>query len=219
MWYLIRKFSFFFVSYILIALGGIFPLMNNDRLTAPDRGSIHFALTLMPFIFWVVIGALWSHEQWEDRNNGYAFLSILPVGTRDIVKAKFTVVFLTTVIYVLSTGIFFFLVSKNPDYWKPSLRFMVVNANICLVLAALSYVGIFRFGYAKFGKFILISWFLLFISPIPINHMLLPWLGISRLDAIRQISNLNWLVATIIGLGIYLALMRVAIKINKTAIS
>ncbi|MBN1223070.1 MAG: ABC-2 transporter permease [Candidatus Aminicenantes bacterium] len=215
--YLIRKFSFFFVSFLLIALGGIFPLMNYDRLTAPDPGSIHFALTLMPFIFWVVIGATWSHEQWEDRYNGYALLSILPVDAGDIVRAKFTVVFLSTLFYVLSAGIVFFLVSKNPGYWKPSIRFMVVNANICLVLAALSYVGIFRFGYAKFGKFILIFWFLLLIAPIPINQLLLPWLGISRLDAIRQISNLNWIVATIIGIGIYLALMQVAIKIYKTA--
>jgi len=216
MWYLIRKFSFFFVAYLLLSLGLIFPLMNNDRITAPNPNSLHFALTLMPFIFWAVIGSIWSHEQWEYRNNGYAFLSILPVEAADIVKAKFTVVFLTAAAYVLSSGIVFFLVSKDPDYWGPSSRLVIVNANLCLVLAALSYIGIFRFGFAKFGAIVLLTWIVSFIAPIPINQMLLPRLGISRVEAIQRIANLNWLVVTVIGLGIYLTLMQVAIKTYKT---
>jgi len=212
MWYLIRKFSLFYAVYFLIAIGGIFPLMNHDRLTAPDPNSLNFALTLMPFIFWVVIGSLWSHEQWEYRNNGYAFLSTLPVDAGDIVKAKFVVAFLTAAAYVLSSGVFFFLVSRDPDYWGSASKFGIVNTNLCLVLVALSYIGIFQFGFAKFGKFLLLTWFLLFISPIPINQMLLPRLGISRVDAILRIANINWLIVTAVSLAIYLILMKAAVR-------
>lgn len=210
-----KKFSFSFILYVLITVGLVFPLFNHDRLTGPDPLSLNFVFTLAPYLFFVVLGAVYIHEQLEQKTNGYAFLRMLPVKASDIVVSKFLLVFLTALIYVGFHCVAFAKISSDPGYFNPSCAFLIINANICLVLTALVYLGIFRYGYAKVGKFVILSYFLIIISPIPINIFLLKRLGISRQAIIERTVGLNWVVVTFVGLALYFLLMRAAIKTLK----
>lgn len=217
MWHLIKKFSFYFVIFFIILTGFVFPTFNHDRLTGPDPLSLIFVLYLMPYLFMGVLAPIWTHEQMESKTNGYSFLFSLPIDAKDIVVAKFTVLFFSVCLYTVFHCVFFFMISQNPDYLNPACTITIINANICLILAALLYLGIFRHGYIKFGKFVILAWMGVIISPIPIYHFLLPRLGIKRLDLIDLMGGLSWPLVTVISLGIYLGLMRLSIKALKRA--
>lgn len=210
-----QKFSLSFILYILLAVGLVFPLFNHDRLTGPDPLTLNFVFTLAPYLFFVVLGAVYIHEGLEQKTNGYAFLRTLPVKASDVVVSKYLLVFLTTLVYVGFHCVAFAKISSDPSYFNPSCAFLIINANICLVLTALLYIGIFRYGYAKTGKFVLFFWILIVISPIPLNILLLKRLGISRKEIIERVISLNWAIITFAGVALYFLLMPVAIKTLK----
>lgn len=209
---LLKKFSLPFIIFILLSVGLVFPLFNYDRVTGPDPLTLNFVYTLAPYLFFVVLGAVYIHEQWEQRNNAYAFLRLLPVKPSDIVVSKFLLILLSVIIYTGFHCVAFFKISNDPSYWKPSCSFLIINGNICLILTALLYVGIFRYGYNRIGKFVILLWLFIVFSPIPINIFLLRRLGISRREIIENVNGLNWALVTIVCLTLYYLLMRVAIK-------
>jgi len=217
MWHLIKKFSFFFILYFVIYIGAVFPAFNYDRLTSPDPFSLVFPMYLIPYLFMVVLASFWIHEQIESKTSAYAFLSTLPINAKEIVVAKFTLVFCSVCLYTIFHCTAFFLISRDPHYLNPACSFLIINACICLLFSALFYLGIFRYGFAKFGKYVLLAWIVIIISPIPIFQFLLPRLGISRLDIITQMTRLSWPLVVVVSIVIYLGLTRVAIKTLKTA--
>lgn len=212
MFHLIKKFSLPFILFILLAVGLVFPLFNYDRLTGPNPLTLNFVFTLAPYLFFVVLGAVYIHEQLEQRSNGYAFLRTLPVKASDIVVSKFLLVFLSTLIYIGFHCLAFVKISTDPSYWKTSCSFLIINGNICLILTALLYVGIFRYGYNKVGKYVVFLWLFIVLSPIPINIFLLRRMGISRQGIIEKINGLNWVIVTIVCVVLFFLLMRVATK-------
>jgi len=212
MFRLAKKFSLIFILYILLAVGLVFPLFNYDRLTGPDPLTLNFVFTLAPYLFFVVLGAVSIHEQLEQKSNGYEFLRTLPVKASDIVVSKFLLVFLSTLVYIGFHCVAFAKISTDPSYWKPSCSFLIINGNICLLLTALLYVGIFRYGYNRVGKYVIFLWLFIVLSPIPINIFLLRRLGISRREIIEKVNDVNWIIVTIVCLVLYYLLMRVATK-------
>lgn len=206
-----KKFSFWYLLYpgLLLVFG--IPLYNHDRLVGPDPLGLSYAIYLAPMI-WLVLGAMWSHEQMESKANGYSFLRILPIEPAQIVKAKFALVFISVAIYVGGCCVAFALVSTNPEYLIPSCAYLIIHGDICLVAAGLLYLGIFRFGYSRFGKYVLIVWVCLFISPIPIRIFVLKPLAISDSDIMQFMRGPYWIVGTIICLVGYYFLMKLAIK-------
>ena len=160
-----QKFSISFILYIFLAVGLVFPLFNHARLTGPDPLTLNFVFTLAPYLFFVVLGAVYIHEQMEEKTNGYSFLRILPVRASDVVVSKFLLVFLTTLVYVGFHCVAFVNISPDPSYVYPSCSFLIINANIYLVLTALLYVGIFRYGNSKIGKLIFFLWILREFAP------------------------------------------------------
>jgi len=201
-----KKFSFWYLLYpgLLLVFG--IPLYNHDRLVGPDPLGLSYAIYLAPMI-WLVLGAMWSHEQMESKANGYSFLRILPIEPAQIVKAKFALVFISVAIYVGGCCVAFALVSTNPEYLIPSCAYLIIHGDICLVAAGLLYLGIFRFG-----KYVLIVWVCLFISPIPIRIFVLKPLAISDSDIMQFMRGPYWIVGTIICLVGYYFLMKLAIK-------
>lgn len=207
-----KKFSFWYLLYpgLLLVFG--LPLYNYDRLVGPDPLGLSFATYLAPMI-WLVLAAMWSHEQMESKSNGYAFLRILPIETAQIVKAKFALVFVAVAIYVGGCCIAFALVSTDPEYLIPSCTYLIVHGDVCLVAAALLYLGIFRFGFSRFGKYVLIVWVIMLISPIPIRLIILKPKGISDADIMQFMRGPYWIIGTIICLVGYYFLMKLAIRL------
>jgi hypothetical protein len=187
------------------------PLFNHDRLTGPDPLSLSFASYLAPMI-WLVLGAMYSHEQMESKTNGYAFLRILPIEPAQIVKAKFAMVFIGVAIYVAGCCAAFAMISTSPDYLIPSCGYIIVHGNICLLAAALLYIGIFRYGYSQFGKFVLITWVCLFILPLFIRIYVLKPRGIRDSEIMAYLREPYWIIGTIFCLAGYYFLMKPAIR-------
>ncbi len=212
--HLMKKFSFMYILYPVLLLGFGLPLFNQDRLTGPDPLGFSFAFYLGPMI-WLVLGAMWSHEQMENKTNGYAFLRTLPIESRQIVLAKFAMVFLSVLLYIGGCCAAFAAISTNPDYLIPSCAYLVLHGDVCLVAAALLYLGIFRFGFSRFGKFVLISWACLLISHIPIRFFLLRPKGITDSDIMQFMRSPFWIGVTILSLAAYYFLMRQAIRLMK----
>ena len=208
---LMKKFSFWYLMYpgLLLAFG--LPMFNHDRLTGPDPLSLSFATYLAPMI-WLVLGAMWSHEQMESKSNGYAFLRILPIEPALIVKAKFAMVFISVVFYVGGCCLAFALISTSPDYLIPSCGYLILHGGICLIAAAFLYLGIFRYGYTRAGKYILIVWISLFVLPIPVRLYVLKPKGITDLEIMQFLRGPYWIIGTILCFAGYYFLMRLAIR-------
>jgi hypothetical protein len=208
---LMKKFSFWYFLYpgLLLAFG--LPMFNYDRLTGPDPFSLSFATYLAPMI-WLVLGAMWSHEQMESKANGYNFLRILPIEPAQIVKAKFAILFIAVAIYVGGCCAAFALISTDPEYLIPSCGYLITHGNICLVAAALLYLGIFRYGFSRFGKYVLIAWIFLFVSPIPFRIFFLKPRGITDSEIMQFMRGPYWIIGTIICLCGYYFLMKLAVK-------
>jgi|GEM_PF-1397171 len=217
MWQLIKKFSFFYILFYIIMIGVVFPAFNHDRVTSPNPLSLSFVLYLTSYLLMVVIASLWTHEQMESKTMGYAFLRSLPINAKDIVAAKFAVVFIALCLYTAFHCAAFYFISSNPAYFKPACTVMINSADICLIISALLYLGIFRYGYGKFGRVVILTWIIIVISPIPVYQFLMPHFGISRLELINQMSRLSWPMLTIISLGLYVGLMRLSITALKRA--
>jgi hypothetical protein len=181
---LMKKFSIWYLLYpgLLLVFG--LPLFNHDRLTGPDPLSLSFTTYLAPMI-WLVLGAMYSHEQMESKANGYAFLRILPIKPAQIVKAKFALVFIAVAIYVGGCCIAFALVSTNPEYLIPSCAYVIVHA---------------------------IAWVCLLIFPIPFRIFFLKPRGITDSEIMQFMRGPYWIIGTIICLAGYYLLMKLAVK-------
>ncbi len=206
-----KKFSFWYLLYPSLLLVFGLPLFNHDRLVGPDPLGLSFAIYLAPMI-WLVLAAMWSHEQMESKSNGYAFLRILPIEPAQIVKAKFALLFIAGAIYVGGCCVAFALVSTSPEYLIPSCAYVIVYGDICLLTAALLYLGILRYGFSRFGKYVLIAWVILLISPIPIRIFILKPRGISDSEIMQFFRGPTWIIGTIICLAGYFFLMKLAIR-------
>ena len=208
---LMKKFSFWYLLYPGLLLVFALPMFNYDRLVGPDPFSLSFATYLAPMI-WLVLAAMWAHEQMESKANGYTFLRILPIEPAQIVKAKFALVFIAVTIYVGGCCAAFAMVSTNPEYLIPSCAYLIVYGDLCLLAAAFLYLGILRYGFSRFGKYVLIVWVCLLISPIPIRIFILKPMGISYNEIMQFMRGPYWIIGTIICLGGYYFLMKLAVK-------
>ena len=137
---------------------------------------------------------------------------IRPVTEHMIVKAKFAMVFIAVTIYVGGCCIAFALVSTGPDYLIPSSAYVIVYGALCLVVAGFLYLGIFRHGFSRFGKYILIAWVVLLTSPIPIRILILKPRGISDPEIMQFFRGPYWIIGTIVCLTGYYVLMKLAVK-------
>jgi hypothetical protein len=206
-----KKFSFWYILYPSILLVFGLPMFNHDRLTGPDPLSLSFATYLAPMI-WLVLGAMWSHEQMESKANGYTFLKILPIEPAQIVKSKFALVLIAVAIYTGGCIVAFALISTSPEYLIPSSAYVIVYGDICLLAAALLYLGIFRYGFSRFGKYVLIAWVFMLTSPILLRIFFLKPRGITDSEIMQFMRGPYWIIGTIICLVGYYFLMKLAIK-------
>lgn len=213
---LIQKFSWPFVLYPILLIGIAFPLFNHDRLTGPDPLSLSFVFTLTPYLFYVAIGAVWTHEQMEFKSKGYFFLKLLPIKDKEVVFSKFLLVYLSVLIYVIFHVIAFAVLFKDPSIFGPGCSFMVLNGVLCLILAALIYMVIFKFGFDKVGKYFALIWILILAAPLILVIFLLPKIGLTRTEIIMFGARFNWILIGVAGTIVYFGLMQLAIKLKRS---
>jgi hypothetical protein len=212
---LMKKFAFAYFWYMALILGLFYPLYNLDRITGPRPLDLSFGYWQAIQIFWVIFAAMWMQEQIEFKSNGYKFLRTLPLKNKDIVGAKFIVVFASVFFYVSFYCIAFAFISSAPEYFNPSCKMMINMGMVCLIIAGLLHMGIIKFGYMNFGKFLLILMILGLVIPMLVTTFLLPKIGLTRYDVLTSITSVNWMLVTAVGLVVYFGIMRMAMKMKN----
>lgn len=192
----------------------IFPLMNYTRYTSNEAFEPIYIFYQTPFIFWIVLGAIWTQENLESKIKGYAFLSTLPIKTREVVMCKFSVAFFAIVIYEVFQLSTLSLFSTPAEYLGLIRSYLVLYGGICLIISGLFYLIIFKFGFLRTSKFVFILWIVLFISPLPIREFLAPKFNIEIMDIIRSAASMNWILVAVASLVIYAGLMQATIRVN-----
>jgi hypothetical protein len=203
-----------FFMYLAGYMFFIFPLMNYTRYTSNEAFDPIYIFYQTPFIFWIVLGAIWTQENLESKIKGYAFLSILPIKASELVMSKFSVAFLTIVFYEVYQWSTLSLFSTPAEYMAMIRSYLVLYGGICLIISGLFYLTIFKFGFLRTSKFVFILWIVLFISPLPIREFLAPKFNLEIMDIIRASASLNWILVAVLSLVIYAGLMQVTIKTN-----
>ncbi len=210
-----KKYAFVYYGYMAIILGLLYPLNNYDRLTGSRPLDLSFGYMQAFQIFWIIFASIWMQEQIEFKANGYKFLRTLPIKDKDIVGAKFTVVFGSVFIYVIFHCIAFAFISTAPEYLNPSITAVINLGIVCLIFAGLLHLGVIKFGYMNFGKFLLILMILGLVLPILVTSFLLPKIGLDRYDVLYAITSVNWIFVTAVGFALYFGLMRIAVKLKN----
>jgi hypothetical protein len=132
---LMRKNSFFFAIQASLLL----TLITVYWLAARDVLSWSMVLFQGQILFLIILGAISSNEQLEEKSKGYAFLSILPVTDRTIVASKFACVFIT-VFFIVAYNNFLFILFPEPAYLASFGRiFVLLSGLVCLILAGLMF--------------------------------------------------------------------------------
>jgi hypothetical protein len=210
-----KKFAFVYYGYMAIILGLLYPLNNYDRLTGSRPLDLSFGYMQAFQIFWIIFASMWMQEQIEFKANGFKFLRTLPIKNKNIVVAKFFVVFSSVFIYIVFHCIAFAFISTAPEYFNPSCTIMINLGNVCLIFAGLLHLGVIKFGYMRFGKFLLILMVIGLVFPFVATSFLLPKIGLDRYDIVKSITSLNWIFVTAAGLAVYYWLMRIAVKLKN----
>jgi hypothetical protein len=189
--------------------------MNQDRLHSKDPLDPIWSYTLSAFLFWVITLSLWTHEQWEDKNKGYAFLKTLPIKDEWIIGAKFALVFLFVLLHIGIQLLMLAFVSISPEYFNPAAQYIINIGLFCLIVFGLLYIGIFKFGYPRFGKYVMIVGILLFISPLLIHLLRLSRWGIDRSDIFHFVTSINWIISAAICIPAFFGFYYISLKIKE----
>lgn len=216
MLHLMKKNSFFFILNAVL----ISALLTSYWLLV--RINLDGVLVIFQGLWMVLIveGAIAANEKSEEKSKAYEFLRILPLTDRVIVRAKFILVLLTSV-FVLACNSILYLYMQGPTYLKElGPLYALVCANFCLLLAGISYIVIFRFGYATFSKFVWIATIVIMVTPMLLLEFVFLKMDIDFKSIIEKINQWNWAIGacfTIVGLTLFFFLMQAAIKAKKAA--
>ena len=211
MWKLVKKNINFFLPLFIIALSVTIFL----RFVAGGPLEKGFVIPSGIFIYFLTLGSIFINEQHEEKNKGYAFLASLPIDAREIVTAKFLIIFLSVFLFAGMTILQMYFPAGNPDYLNIARSFMLLNACLCLIIGAFIYIGIFSIGYTKF--LIAFTSLLVIIQLIPFT--LAATKNREVLDSFfsktrETLPQLNWIIILPLILILYLVLMTAAIQIK-----
>ena len=171
------------------------------------------------WLLMIIVGGTGISEQYEQKNGGYAFMRLLPVRNAEIITAKLSNVFLAAG-FILSLQYFLLSLTAAPREILTLGRVLILLCALtALLLVALFYMIIYRFGLARFVK---AAWLLVIVviaAPILfIELILLPQkIDLSGLHQfLIGIPTGIWILVTCLTLAVYMFFGRMAILI-KTA--
>jgi hypothetical protein len=212
---LIQKSSFMFLFYQGLYYAVFFPLINRDRMFSENPLDLSFVFFLNAYMIWLILGSVWAQEQMENKSNAYAFLSTLPIRSRQIVGAKFALVFLSVAVYVAVHLIWYALSFDDPAFIAAGRVSLIHISCVCLVLAGLYYLGFFCFGYQRFVRFAVALWFLMVVSPLLVQIMLRKRFGRNSGEIILAITRLDPVITLGVCVLLFLGTLALAIRCRE----
>lgn len=213
---LLKKNAFYFVYYSAV----IFPLMALYVYFIRKEFSGAMVMFQGLWLILVVEGALAVSERAEDKTNGYDFLRLLPIKDWEIVLSKFLIVFLTTVFLVAFNYLLYLFVPGPVHFFTIGRIFVLISGIYALILAATSYVIIFRFGHANFVKFVWAVMVITMVAPVLIFESVILEMDLDiRIvtDKLSQFHWLIWIVLPFCSLALFYFLYQTALKAKVAA--
>ncbi|MCJ7582090.1 MAG: ABC-2 transporter permease, partial [Candidatus Aminicenantes bacterium] len=213
---LMQKNSFYFLFYALVWIP-IFILAVVLPGRPLDTGMVFFEGM---WIILILLGSTITCEQNESKTRGYDFLKTLPVKDSQIVKAKFSLVFLTACFVSVYVSVIYLFVSKPPNVFAFALIFIPLCVFVGLLLTALLYILIFKIGLSKAIKIGWIAFFGVVIGTILFIEFVLVKSDINSEKMSAFIQSIPLVIWISSGLGFlvgYFLLMSVAIKAKEKA--
>lgn len=172
---------------------------------------------------WLILavgGALAVNEKVEEKTQSYKFLKCLPIKDREVVLSKFSLILLTTAILVAYNYCLYLFIPGPGHLYTIGRLFVLLSAIFALLLAAISYIIIFRFGHAAFVKFIWIAMIITMVSPILIFESVILKMDVEISDLLERLDYYHWLawiVLLICGLALFYLLYKAAVRAKETA--
>lgn len=206
MWKIFNQNLRFSLIYLATALTTVMALRFLIGSNISD--ALVFLSGLLSYM--LVFGLIFVNEQYEEKHNGYIFLSTLPISVYTIVFAKFLRVLIAE---LLLAGMTIILISLPPDPLEKVVvarSWILLNGLLALALGGLALIGLFSTSYTNFLKISLV--FLVFIQMIPMLIMSSGKMKEFIEGTIDFLSTINWLVWIPVGLAVYFGLMLAAIK-------
>jgi hypothetical protein len=210
MWKILKKNMNFFIFYLAIVFGLVVIL----RLITGSALSVAFVIISGVLVFFLVIGATFTNEQYEEKNKGYMFLDTLPVTTREIVEAKFALVLLTVGVCVGFLVILFSLSSSPPEAIALARSYVLFMGAFCLILAGVNYIGIFALSFTKYLAVVGVGWISMGIVPTIILRTYQGRMDIFKETIVHFFTGIDWPVVIPSILVAYFVLMLVAARMR-----
>jgi len=208
---IVKKNMTYFIGYC----GVIFTLTAILTLILGNENAIPLVLISGVLVFMLVFGPVFFNEQYEEKHKAYDFLDILPVKASEIVLAKFGLVLVTEMATIGYLLLLFSISKVAPNDWVLVRSYILMGGVVCLVFAALSYIGIFGLGYTKFAVIVMTFFVLLGFVPILIMKFYRDNMDVLIENILTFLRGVNWLVVIPLTLIGYLCLMFLAIKIKE----
>ena len=213
---LMKKNALYFVYYAAV----IMPLMTVYFILVRKEFSGAMVMFQGLWLILTVEGALTVNEKTEEKAHGYDFLRILPLKDRDIVLSKFLVVILTTIFLVIFNYILYLFIPGSDHMYAIGRVIVFLSGIFALLLAAVSYIIIFRFGHSAFVKFVWAAMIFSMAGPILFfeNVILKMRTDITVvMEKLAQLYWLFWIVIPLGGLALFYLLFRMATRAKSTA--
>lgn len=166
-------------------------------------------------MFTATLLAIFNAELIEERSRGYRFLASLPVTSMQIVAGKFLPILISTVIYVVFSWMIFSNLEVSEEDLALSRKVLVLSSPFSLMAGALSYIGIFRFGFARFNKILLVFLVLSYLSPVVIEEAVIPAVGIGAAEAAQILAEVNVPVFVGVGMAVWILLAMLTVKVKE----
>jgi hypothetical protein len=213
---LMKKNALYFVYYAAV----IMPLMTVYFILVRKEFSGAMVMFQGLWLILTVEGALTVNEKTEDKQHAYDFLRMLPIKDQEIVLSKFLIVLLTTIFLVLFNYILYLFIPGSVHMYTIGRVVVLLSALYALLLAGVSYLIIFRFGYGAFTKFVWASMIISMLGPIIVfeNVILKSKMDLAAIsEKLSQFFWLFWLVTPICGLALFYFLFQMAARAKSAA--
>jgi hypothetical protein len=180
--------------------------------------TVSFASQMMIAVLLPVVGS----ESREYLTNGYRFLKSLPVTDREIVQAKHALPLGFVALWVTYQYVLLGLVPASEQFLLLSRGYVVVMANLCLLVSAGILYAAYRFGVYRFTRFCAFGLpVLIGVAIVLVNEGLLGWFrrvpAAQGLEALAGLASwFNLVVLCCAGLALYFLIMRASVR-AKTA--
>ena len=211
MWKLIRVQSINYLRYIIPL--GIFLVFYFTEFY--QGGKLPVFVFLCFWAFLLISGSLSTSESYEEKNQGYRILSILPVTDREVVTSKFTMIFGAVTLITLLNIILLLIRMKSPENLYMMIMIGILWGVFCLIYGAVMYIGIFKLGFTRMTKYFWTAFLMVIVLMIFFVGDVLSGLKINIESLFRFSKSGLWIIIVLAGVIGYFYLYKYAIRVKE----